>query len=236
MHHNSFRSGLRDGTPIALGYFPVSFTFGIQAVAQGIPALHAVLISLTNLTSAGQFAGLTVMAAQAGLVEMALTQLVINLRYMLMSLSLSQKLGQSVRLPQRLAVAYGVTDEIFAVASAKPGTVGASYMAGLIIGPVLGWTSGTLVGAVAGGLLPAIVQSALGIAIYGMFIAIVVPPMRSSRPVCAVVLLALGLSCLFAWLPALRGVSAGTAIILCTVIAAAAGAALFPIPQQEAEA
>lgn len=236
MYHNSFRTGLRDGLPIALGYFPVSFTFGMLAISQGLPAFQAVLISATNLTSAGQFAGLTVIAAGASLLEMALTQLVINLRYALMSLSLSQKLDSRVTLLQRCIVAFGNTDEIFAVASSKPGTIGARYLYGLILGPVLGWTGGTLAGAVASGLLPAMVQSALGVAIYGMFIAIVVPPARQFRPVLAVVLIALALSGGFAWLPVLRQVSAGFAIIFCTVLAAGAGALLFPLEEKEEEA
>ena len=236
LYHNSFRTGLRDGLPIALGYFPVSFTFGMLAISQGLPAFQAVLISATNLTSAGQFAGLTVIAAGASLLEMALTQLVINLRYALMSLSLSQKLDSRVTLLQRCIVAFGNTDEIFAVASSKPGTIGARYLYSLILGPVLGWTGGTLAGAVASGLLPAMVQSALGVAIYGMFIAIVVPPARQFRPVLAVVLIALALSCGFAWLPVLRQVSAGFAIIFCTVLAAGAGALLFPLEEKEEEA
>lgn len=236
MYHNSFRAGLRDGLPIALGYFPVSFTFGMLAISQGLPAFQAVLISATNLTSAGQFAGLTVIAAGASLLEMALTQLVINLRYALMSLSLSQKLDSRVTLLQRCIVAFGNTDEIFAVASSKLGTIGARYLYGLILGPMLGWTGGTLAGAVASGLLPAMVQSALGVAIYGMFIAIVVPPARQFRPVLAVVVIALVLSCGFAWLPVLRQVSAGFAIIFCTVLAAGAGAILFPLEEKEEEA
>lgn len=236
MYHNSFRAGLRDGLPIALGYFPVSFTFGMLAISQGLPAFQAVLISATNLTSAGQFAGLTVIAAGSSLLEMALTQLVINLRYALMSLSLSQKLDSRVTLLQRCIVAFGNTDEIFAVASSKPGTIGARYLYGLILGPMLGWTGGTLAGAVASGLLPAMVQSALGVAIYGMFIAIVVPPARQFRPVLAVVLIALVLSCGFAWLPVLRQVSAGFAIIFCTVLAAGVGAILFPLEEKEEEA
>lgn len=236
MYHNSFRAGLRDGLPIALGYFPVSFTFGMLAISQGLPAFQAVLISATNLTSAGQFAGLTVIVAGSSLLEMALTQLVINLRYALMSLSLSQKLDSRVTLLQRCIVAFGNTDEIFAVASSKPGTIGARYLYGLILGPMLGWTGGTLAGAVASGLLPAMVQSALGVAIYGMFIAIVVPPARQFRPVLAVVLIALVLSCGFAWLPVLRQVSAGFAIIFCTVLAAGAGAILFPLEEKEEEA
>ena len=176
MIHNKMQRGIRDGIPIAVGYFSVSFTFGMMAVQSGISPFHAVLISLLNLTSAGQFAGLTVIVSNASLMEMALTQLVVNIRYALMSVSLSQKLDDSVKMRSRLLIAYGNTDEIFAVASSKPGTVGAKYLYGLILLPVLGWVGGTLAGAVASTLLPGTVISALGVALYGMFIAIVVPP------------------------------------------------------------
>lgn len=139
MIHNKMQRGIRDGIPIAVGYFSVSFTFGMMAVQSGISPFHAVLISLLNLTSAGQFAGLTVIVSNASLMEMALTQLVVNIRYALMSVSLSQKLDDSVKMRSRLLIAYGNTDEIFAVASSKPGTVGAKYLYGLILLPVLGW-------------------------------------------------------------------------------------------------
>ena len=133
MIHNKMKQGIKDGVPIAIGYFSVSFTFGMLAAKSGISIFHAVLISLLNLTSAGQFAGMNAILAQASFMEMALTQLVINIRYSLMSLSLSQKLDSSVKVRERLAVSYGVTDEIFAVASSKPGTIGAHYMYGLIL-------------------------------------------------------------------------------------------------------
>lgn len=181
MVHNKIQNGLKDGVPICVGYFSVSFTFGMMAVKSGISPFHAVLISLFNLTSAGQFAGLNVIVSGASLMEMALTQLVVNIRYALMSLSLSQKLDSSVNLGNRMLIAYGNTDEIFAVASAKPGTVGKLYMYGLILLPVTGWVGGTLVGAVAGTLLPADIISALGVALYGMFIAIVVPMAKSTE-------------------------------------------------------
>ena len=176
--HNNIKEGLKDGIPIALGYFSVSFTFGMLAVNSGMAPLHAVLISLFNLTSAGQFAGLNVILSGASLLEMALTQLVINMRYALMSLSLSQKFDSCVKTRHRLLIAYGNTDEIFAVASSKRGSVGQYYMYGLILLPVLGWVGGTLTGAIASTVMPAFVRSALGVALYGMFIAIVVPPAK----------------------------------------------------------
>ena len=233
MIHNKMQRGIRDGIPIAVGYFSVSFTFGMMAVQSGISPFHAVLISLLNLTSAGQFAGLTVIVSNASLMEMALTQLVVNIRYALMSVSLSQKLDDSVKMRSRLLIAYGNTDEIFAVASSKPGTVGAKYLYGLILLPVLGWVGGTLAGAVASTLLPGTVISALGVALYGMFIAIVVPPAKEHKEVRTVVLIALLLSCAFYYLPVLRQVSSGFTIIICTVAAAAVGAVLFPLKEGE---
>lgn len=233
MIHNKIQRGIRDGIPIAVGYFSVSFTFGMMAVQSGISPFHAVLISLLNLTSAGQFAGLTVIVSNASLMEMALTQLVVNIRYALMSVSLPQKLDDSVKMRSRLLIAYGNTDEIFAVASSKPGTVGAKYLYGLILLPVLGWVGGTLAGAVASTLLPGTVISALGVALYGMFIAIVVPPAKEHKEVRTVVLIALLLSCAFYYLPVLRQVSSGFMIIICTVAAAAVGAVLFPLKEGE---
>ena len=193
---------------------------------------HAVLISLLNLTSAGQFAGLTVIVSGASLLEMALTQLVINIRYALMSVSLSQKLDSSVKTFQRMLIAYGNTDEIFAVASSKPGSVGSRYMYGLIFLPVLGWVGGTLTGAVASTLLPAAVISALGVALYGMFIAIVVPVAKESREVLIVVGAALVFSTAFYYLPVLQEISSGFTIIICTVAAAGIGAVLFPVKEE----
>ena len=225
---NSFPQGLRDGIPIGLGYLSVSFAFGISAVAAGVPVWGAALISMTNVTSAGQFAGLSLMAAGASLAEQALTQLVINLRYALMSLSLSQKLAPGIGLLDRLLMAFLNTDEVFAVASSQPGLVGRRYFLGLMLAPYLGWSGGTVLGAAAGAVLPAAVRSALGIAIYGMFLAIIIPPAKKQPPVRRVLLLSVALSCLVAWTPLSRVVSSGFSIILCTLLAAGAGAWLFP--------
>ena len=230
---NSFKTGLSDGIPIALGYLSVSFTFGIMASAGKLPVVIAVLISMTNLTSAGQFAGLNLILGGGSLVEMALTQLVINLRYALMSISLSQKMHKSVTLPDRFLIAFGNTDEIFAVASAKPGEVGKKYMLGLILLPFFGWSGGTLLGAAAGNILPESLTSALGIAIYGMFLAIFIPAMRRSRPITVVVLVSVALSCAFAYLPGLKNVSSGFVIILCALAASTVGALIAPVDQTD---
>ena len=232
---NSFLKGVRDGLPIGLGYISVSFTFGMMAVSAGLPLWGAALISMTNLTSAGQFAGLELIVAGASLVEMALTQLVINLRYALMSLSVSQKLAPSVTMAGRLMVSFGVTDEIFAVAAGQQEELGRNYLLGLILLPFFGWSGGTLLGAAASSFLPDSFMSALGIAIYGMFLAIIIPPARKLRPVLKVILLSVALSCLFRWVPVLNQLSSGFVIIICAVAASAFGAYFFPVAPAKRE-
>lgn len=232
---SKFLTGLRDGIPIGLGYLSVSFTFGIMAASYGIPLGYTLLISMTNLTSAGQLAGIGIIHAGGGLAEMALTQLVINLRYALMSLSLSQKLDGGFNLFHRLAVSFGITDEIFAVASSKKGDVSPRYMYGLIMIPYIGWAAGTALGTLAGNLLPELLRNALGIALYGMFIAIVVPPAKKRPKLLAVIGIAVGLSCLIRFVPVFSFISDGFSIIICTLIAATAGALLFPVVTEDAD-
>ena len=233
MDKAAFRRGLSHGVPIALGYLSVAFAFGIQATGGGLTPLQAVLISMTNLTSAGQVAGLSLMVAGAPLYEMALTQLVINLRYALMSLSLSQRLDAGMTTPWRALLAFGNTDEIFAVASSQPGEIGRAYLTGLICLPYVGWAGGTLLGAAAGALLPALLTDALGIAIYGMFLAVILPPARSRRSVRLVVVAAAVMSCILRYAPAFSSISGGFSIILCAVSAAALGAWRFPVREAE---
>ena len=236
MKWNAYRTGVSRGLPVGVGYFSVSFGFGAMAAAQGIKALNATLISMTNLTSAGQFAGLTLILASATLWELILTQLVINSRYALMSLALSQKMGQRIGVFPRLFIAFFNTDEIFALAMAERSPLTVPFMLGLGTTPILGWTAGTLCGALAGSVLPASIRVALGVMLYGMFIAIVVPPARQEKPVLITVILALVFSCLFAWVPMLQSVSAGISIVICTVSAAAICAWLHPIAEEEEEA
>ncbi len=232
---NSFKKGLKDGLPIGLGYFSVSFTFGMMAVSAGIPVWAAVLISMTNLTSAGQFAGLSIIAGAGSLVEMAMTQLVINARYSLMSLTLSQKIEKRFSVPKRLIAAFSNTDEIFAVAVNQGKEIGAKYYSGLSIIPYAGWTLGTLFGAVAGGFLPPVVNDALGLAIYAMFIAIIIPPAKKSAPIRLVIFAAVILSCLFYFVPFLKNVSSGFSIIICAVAASIIAAIVNPINDDEPE-
>ena len=232
MKKETFIRGIRRGLPVGVGYFSVSFGFGAMAVSQGIKALDAALISITNLTSAGQFAGLTLIVAAASLWEIVLTQLVINSRYGLMSLALSQRLGKDVTILGRMAMAFVNTDEIFALAMTEKEPISTTFMLGLGSLPVAGWTLGTLSGALAGSVLPQNIRTALGVMLYGMFIAIVVPPARQEKPVLITAFMAMALSCLFAWAPVLNTVSPGISIVACTVAAAAFCAWKFPIREE----
>ena len=230
---NNFTEGLKDGVPIALGYLSVSFSIGIMAVSSGLGIFQGAFMSLTNVTSAGQFAGLAVIATGGTILELILTQLIINLRYALMSLSLSQKLSEKITLWQRLVIAFANTDEIFAVAMNRSKSLTFSYMLGLQSLPVIGWTSGTALGAAAGQALPDAISSALNVALYGMFIAIVVPAAVKLRPVLIVAALAALFSCMIYYLPLFSGISTGTSIIICTILASAAGAVIFPVSQDK---
>lgn len=235
MKMKDFFAGVKDGMPVCIGYFSVSFGFGAMAVAQGLTIWQAILISASNLTSAGQFAGLTVIAAGAAMLEMILTQIVINSRYSLMSLAIGQRLGPHVGTGQRLLAAFFNTDEVFALGMARGKALTTAYFVGAGVISAIGWTGGTAMGAVAGSLLPQSVRMALGVMLYGMFIAIVVPQAKEEKPILISVIFALILSCLFAWVPVLDRVSDGLAIVLCTVAAAAACAVLFPVKEEEGE-
>ena len=229
----TFREGLRDGVPIGLGYLSVSFGLGIAAVAAGLSPLIALIISMTNETSAGQKAGLDLIAEclplAEGIVTMILSQLVINLRYSLMGISLSQRLDSTFTTPWRMFLAFSITDEIFAVASTKKKRVGVNYFFGLSFIPYVGWAVGTLLGALAGTLLPETVRGCLGLMLYGMFIAIIIPPARRERGVLFAVCMAVALSCVFYFVPLFDFLSGGLALIISAVAAAAVAALLFPV-------
>lgn len=230
----NFTKGLRDGIPICLGYLSVSFTFGLLGVGMGLSWWQATLISLTNVTSAGQFAGLTLMMEGGALIEMVIAQFFINLRYLLMSISLTQKVDKHFRGLARWVLAMGVTDEIFAVAMSQEKPVSKRYFTGLFLTPYLGWGFGTLAGALLGEIVPAGVAEIFGIAIYGMFLAIIIPKARDSRPVLEVVLIAAILSCVIYYAPFIH-LSSGLSITLCAVVAAAYGAWKHPLPAEPDE-
>lgn len=225
--------GIKKGFPIFLGYLPVSFTFGFMAVSGGMPVWVAVLVSVTNLTSAGQFAGTNLIFAQAGYLELALTTFVINLRYSLMSLSLSQKINPKIPVWKRLIFSFGITDETFVVASMELGRLSASYLLGLITLPFVGWSLGTLLGGTISTLLPLTLQNAMGIGLYAMFIALIVPASREKKEVCFVVILAIAFTCLLKYAPVLKNISSGFRVILATILAAGTGAFLFPESRKE---
>lgn len=232
---NEFKQGIKDGSAIGIGYFSVSFTFGIAAVASGLNWWQALAVSVMNVTSAGQFAGITIMAAVGSYIEMAISQFIINLRYALMSISLSQKVTREFNTPKKMLLGFCVTDEIFAVSMSREGEVSSKYFAGLVVLPLLGWHLGTVSGAILGDVLPNNIVSALGLAIYGMFIAIVVPITKKDRNVLLIVLLAVALSFCLYYLPGLNQISSGFAIIICAVIASAIGACLFPVKEEAEE-
>lgn len=230
-----FTQGIKDGSAIGIGYFSVSFTFGLTAVSAGLSWWEALLVSMVNMTSAGQFAGITVMAAMGSYLEMAVSQFVINLRYALMSISLSQKVDSGFQAGRKLVLGFANTDEIFAVAMSREGEVSSRYFAGLAVLPYLGWSLGTLTGAVCGNILPESVSAALGLAIYGMFIAIVVPAMKKDSRIMKMAALAVVLSCCIRYIPMFHKISEGFAIIICAVIASAVGAVCYPMDEAEQE-
>lgn len=228
---NSFQEGLRDGIPIALGYLSVSFTFGMISVSMGIPIEVAVIISLTNLTSAGQFAALPLLQMQNAFFEMALTQFIINLRYALMSLSLSQKVDEKLTTKERATIAFAITDEIFALCANKNTKFGKRYFYGLALLPIFAWTLGTFVGGGASQLLPVMLRDALQLAIYGMFLAIIIPPAKKLSGIRKTIIMAASMSCLFALLNEFISIGSGFVIIICTLASAGIMAYLYPIKE-----
>ena len=233
---NEFIRGIKRGFPICLGYIPVSFTFGLIAVKMGFSPVQATLISLTNMASAGQFAGIRLIEGGAPYIELIITTFVINLRYFLMSLSLSQKVAPDMPFYKRAVMAYCITDEVFALSAMEPDEVSFPFFGGLMLTPILGWTSGTLLGAVASGLLSAMVQGCMGIALYCMFIAIIIPPARKSRKVALAVVVAALLSCMFKYVPGLNELSkvggGGWAIITAAILGAAICASIKEVKRR----
>ena len=235
LNDKPFLRGMKNGMPICLGYISVSFVFGVMCTEFGLPVWAGLLMSMTNLTSAGQFAGLTLIMSGGGLIELAFTTLTINLRYSLMSLSLSQKVDEKMTTLQRALVSFGNTDEIFALCMNEKGPVTLTYMSGMVLVSYIGWQLGTVLGATITSLLPDIVRSAMSMAIYGMFIAIILPPARASRPVLLSVILAAVVSCLFFFTPGLKLLSRGWVIILTTFIVAGFMAWKFPRKEETEE-
>ena len=229
----TFRQGLTDALPIFFGYLSVAFAFGMIAHARGVPVWLAAAVSGTSLTGTGQFVWLDLISASAALAETACTLAVINARYFLMSLSLSQALPPEITLWQRLIIAFGNTDEIFAVTIMQTEPLNFRYIAGLIVCSYTGWVSGTVIGGLASSVIPASVLSALGIALYAMFIALVVPPAKKSRSVAIVIAIAVAVSSLLSYVPIFSFLSGGWSIIISGIAAALAGAMLFPLDEND---
>lgn len=232
-HGTWYRRGLRDGVPIGLGYLAVSFTLGIAAKVSGLTVGQATWMSLLNNTSAGEFAALGLIAAGAPYLEMAFTQFVINLRYMLMSCALSQKIAPETPVWQRLLMGYTVTDEIFGISIAVPERLDPFYCFGAISVAAPGWALGTCLGILMGEALPGRVVSALSVALYGMFLAVILPPARKDRVIAGVVAVSMLLSALFTWMPGLSGISSGTRIIILTILISGAAALWFPVQGED---
>lgn len=227
--------GFKKGIPIGLGYLAVSFTFGIWAVEGGVPIWMAIFISLSNLTSAGQFAGTGLFLGGASFFEVGLSVLIINLRYSLMSLSLTQKLSKDIKTHEKLIFGYAVTDEVFAVAATEKKEITTQYMYGLMSMPIVGWTLGTALGAIIGSVLPARLADAMGIGLYAMFIAIIIPPCKKSWAIVGVVLISVVITCIIKYVPAFSFISAGFTMIIATVVASAIMAIIKPVEDEPGE-
>ena len=226
-----FLCGLKNGLPICIAYVAVSFTFGLVAVKAGLPIWLATLISGTNLTSAGQFAGINLIIEFASYFEIAIAVFIINSRYILMSLSISQQLNKNTGTIKRLFISIFVTDEIFALASLKQDKLTFSYFIGLALLPYIGWTIGTLLGGIINNLLPENLQNATGIALYCMFIAIIIPPAKKSKAIIFCIAVSALLSCILYYVPVINNISLGFRIIISSVCGAIFSAIIFPVKQ-----
>ncbi len=228
-----FKEGLRDGTPIGLGYFAVAFALGITAKNAGLSAFQGLLASVLNNASAGEYAGITLIASQGTYLEMALITLITNARYLLMSCALSQKFSPHTPFYHRLLVGFDVTDELFGLAIARPGYIQPSYLYGAFSVAIPCWGIGTSLGILAGSTLPIRVVSALSVALYGMFLAVIIPPARKNKVVALLVLLSFIASFASLYCPLLKELSSGTLTILLTVVLSGLAAICFPIPLEE---
>ena len=230
-----YKNGLRDGVPIALGYFAVAFTLGITAKNAGLSAFEAMLTALLTNASAGGYAGFSLMAADASYLEMAVTQLVVNARYLLMAFALSQKLASNISTKHRMLIAFDVTDEIFGISVAVKGNLNPFYNYGAMTVAIPGWAFGAFFGVIMGNALPQSIVSALSVGLYGMFLAIIIPPARKNKVIAALVLISMALSLIFKTVPFLNGISEGLRVIILTVAVSLLAAILFPIKDEEGE-
>ena len=234
-HTPALVRGMRDGVPIGLGYLAVAFSLGIAARNAGLNAFQGFLVSLLNNASAGEYAGFTTIAADASYLEIAVVTLIANARYLLMSCALAQRFAPGTPFFHRLIIGYDVTDELFGITIARPGYLNPFYTYGAIALAAPAWASGTALGIIAGNLLPLRAVSALSVALYGMFLAIIIPPARKNKVVAALVLLSFALSFSCGRLPLVSSLSSGTRTIILTVALSAGAALLFPVKDAEKE-
>lgn len=230
-----YLKGMRDGLPIAMGYFAVAFTMGITAKNIGMTPLQSALMSITMLASAGQFAAMTVIAAGAGCLEMAVTTVIVNLRYLLMSCALSQKVGPQTGMGHRMLLSYCITDEIFGVEASVEGRLNPFYPYGMATVAAPGWTLGTFLGASLGAILPLRAANAMNVALYGMFLAVIIPPAKKDKVIASVVVVSMLASYLFSVTPVLCDISSGFRMIILTVVIAGIAAKIKPISSEVAE-
>ncbi|MEA4824473.1 MAG: AzlC family ABC transporter permease [Clostridiaceae bacterium] len=234
-HKLWYRRGIRDGVPIALGYFAVAFTLGIAAKKAGFTALQAFVCSFTINASAGQYAGIALISAGAGLLEIAVMEAVANARYLLMSAALSQKLDPKMPFFHRFLIGYDVTDEIFGISVSVTGKLDPFYTYGAMTMALPGWACGAMFGVICGTILPVSVVSALGVGVYGMFIAIIVPPARKSKIIAGVITVSVAASYVVSKLAFFAALTPGLRTILLTVALATAAALLFPVKTEKTE-
>ena len=235
MNSNAFKAGLKDGIPIGLGYFAVSFSLGIIAKKADLTAIEGFFASLFGLASAGEYVVFVLMAAKASYLEVFIVSLITNARYLLMSCALSQKFDEKTGLLHRLGVGFGVTDEVFGITIARPGKVTPAYNYGALLTCGIPWALGTSLGIIAGEILPLRVVSALSVSLYGMFVAIFIPPARKDKFVAALIVVCFTLSYLFSVLPALSSISSGTRTIILTVAISSLAAIIKPVKDEEGE-
>ena len=230
-----FCEGIRDGVPIALGYFAVSFSLGIAARKAGFTPFQGFLASLLNNASAGEYAAFALIMSGASYFQVAVITLIANARYLLMSCALAQRFAPGTPFWHRLVIGYDVTDELFGITIARPGSLNPCYTYGAILLAAPAWASGTALGIVAGNLLPLRAVSALSVALYGMFLAIIIPPARKDKVVAVLVAISFALSFACNYLPGISALSDGTRTILLTVLISSVAAVLFPVKDQETE-
>lgn len=223
-----YKNGIRDGIPIALGYFAVCFTLGIVAAKAGLTAFQALLATGLTNASAGGAAGFEIIAESSGYFAMAISQLIVNARYLLMSASLSQKLSPKTSLLHRALVAFDVTDEIFGISISVKGDLNPYYNYGAMTVAIPGWCLGAFCGVIMGEVLPASIVSALSVGLYGMFLAIIIPPARKNKVIALLVIVSMAFSFAFSKIPVICDISSGMRVIILTVVISLAAAIIFP--------